>query len=94
MPGGLRKYLEEAADKRVEELRYLIAKNNSTYGMLRTRAYEMQQVFMATLTDEQQKMFVELEDLESAQEAIVHDELYMYGFKDGVKAARIMFKCE
>ncbi|HEY9059359.1 MULTISPECIES: DUF6809 family protein [Pseudobacteroides] len=94
MPGGLKKYLEEIADKRVEELRYLIGKNSNRYEKLKVQAYELQQEFMATLTEEQQGMFVKLEDFESEQSGIVHDMLYRYAFRDGVKAVRMMFKCK
>jgi len=90
MPVGLNKYLEEIADKRVEELRFQLSQKNIRYVELKAQAYELQQKLMATLTEEQQGMLVKLEDLESAQEAIIHDDLYMNGFKDGLKCARLV----
>jgi flagellar basal body-associated protein FliL len=92
MSGGLKKHLEEAAERRVEELGILLLKNDNTYKELRTREYEVQQILMTTLTEEQQGMLVELEGLHSSQESIARDRIYRDGFMDGVKLVRLLLK--
>lgn len=92
MPGGLKKHLEETAERRVEELGILLLKNDSTYKELRIRAYEVQQMLVAKLTEEQQGIFVEFEGLQNSQEAIVRDRIYRDGFMDGVKLVRLLLK--
>lgn len=94
MPGGLKKHIQEIAERRVEELRTLLLNNDRDYADIRTQSYELQQKLMTILDNEQQGMFVELEAMQSSQEAIIHDELYKYGFMDGIKVVKLILKFE
>jgi hypothetical protein len=93
MPGGLKKHLVEIAERRVEELRTLLLKNDMDYADQRAQSYELQRTLITTLNSKQKRIFAELETMQNSQEAFIHDELYKYGFMDGIKAAKLILKC-
>lgn len=94
MPAGIKKYLEEFVENRVEELSISKPKNNREYARLKDKAYELQSKLVPTLTDEQQDIFVEYEAAMSAQDAIMRDSLYRDGLLDGIKIAKLVLKCD
>ena len=94
MPAGLKKYLEEFVENRVEELCILKSTNIREYARLKDKAYELQSKLMHLLTGEQQDIFVEYEATMSAQDAIMRDSLYRDGLLDGIKIAKLVLKCD
>ncbi len=93
MVRGLKKHLEEFAERRVEELSILKSKNDNDYEELRKRAYEAQHKLAMQLSDKQQDLFVEYEAAINAQDAIMMESLYKEGLFDGVKIAKMILRC-
>ncbi|EPR08081.1 DUF6809 family protein [Ruminiclostridium papyrosolvens] len=85
---GLKKYFKDFVTERSIDISARICCFNGEYRKLDLKINEMQEEINQKMPEDMQQLFIKLEELETAQQAIIQDGLYKQGLLDGIRIAR------